>query len=324
LPGVEDGGLEEFLQRRSGEILEQGAADHLRRKQPGLLLLAAALTMLAYAADVGKMTLNPPLQVPARAQQAVTLAPDTAAAMLPSRFDSAIEQLSFSGTVMQTASEGAAVYSERCAVCHGPGGEGGIGPSLVEGPLSVEVLVEVVTNGRNAMPSFGASLGADEIEAVALHIESLGSSPATTTATASTAAPIPAAADLFADHCARCHGPSGAGGGPLAPPLHLKDQQFDDVVAVVSKGRGLMPSFSETLEEAEIEDVALYAVSLEAENAPPATLSPTARTPEGPEEQEPTGSRADLTPVIVYLCIVALVAFGLLIDYFRNRARYHG
>ena len=103
------------------------------------------------------------------------------------------------------------------------------------------------------MPAFGASLGADEIEAVALYIESLASSAPTTTTTASPALPGPAAAD-------EVPGTSVAGLG----------------------------------------------------------------TPEEPEEEEPTGSRADLTPVIVYLGLVALVALGLLIDYFRIRARYRG
>jgi mono/diheme cytochrome c family protein len=66
--------------------------------------------------------------------------------------------------------DGAAVYGDRCAGCHGGDGSGGIGPRLagrmVERFPDPAQQVDVVTNGRGGMPAFGNRLGAEEIGAV--------------------------------------------------------------------------------------------------------------------------------------------------------------
>ena len=69
------------------------------------------------------------------------------------------------------AVDGAAVYAANCASCHGADGGGAVGPAL-GGGAAVEAFpdeadqIAVVTDGRNGMPSFGANLSAEEIEAV--------------------------------------------------------------------------------------------------------------------------------------------------------------
>jgi cytochrome c oxidase subunit II len=66
---------------------------------------------------------------------------------------------------------GAEIYGASCAVCHGDDGQGGVGPRLSDG-AAVEAFpdaadeVEVVTNGRAAMPSFKGQLSEAEIQAV--------------------------------------------------------------------------------------------------------------------------------------------------------------
>lgn len=67
--------------------------------------------------------------------------------------------------------DGAAVFRDRCASCHGPRGEGGTGPAL-----RGQAKVEIVTAGRptRGMPAFGEILSDDEIEAVVDHANSLG------------------------------------------------------------------------------------------------------------------------------------------------------
>lgn len=67
--------------------------------------------------------------------------------------------------------DGAAVFGQRCAACHGGDGSGGIGPRLAGGRAverfpEVADQIAVVTNGRNSMPSFAAKLSEDEIAAV--------------------------------------------------------------------------------------------------------------------------------------------------------------
>jgi mono/diheme cytochrome c family protein len=68
--------------------------------------------------------------------------------------------------------DGAAVYAARCAACHGPNGEGGVGPALggVVDEHGVEYATNIVTNGRGQMPAWGAILTPAEIAAVVQYI----------------------------------------------------------------------------------------------------------------------------------------------------------
>ena len=68
--------------------------------------------------------------------------------------------------------DGAAIYSQRCATCHGDDGGGGIGPALADGRMvtrfpDADDQIAIVTVGRGQMPSFSdRGLTADEIAAV--------------------------------------------------------------------------------------------------------------------------------------------------------------
>ncbi|TBH17275.1 c-type cytochrome [Thermus thermamylovorans] len=65
--------------------------------------------------------------------------------------------------------EGRALYLRACAACHGPGGEGGIGPALRQNPRlgSVAGLREVILGGREPyMPPVGAEFTPRELAAV--------------------------------------------------------------------------------------------------------------------------------------------------------------
>lgn len=66
---------------------------------------------------------------------------------------------------------GAQVYAERCAVCHGRDGGGGIGPevgggAVVESLPDVEQHRAVVADGRRTMPAWENVLSDEEIDAV--------------------------------------------------------------------------------------------------------------------------------------------------------------
>jgi mono/diheme cytochrome c family protein len=67
--------------------------------------------------------------------------------------------------------EGREVYSSRCARCHGSSGGGGTGPKLADGAVvaaypDIADQVEIISNGKNGMPSFAGSLSASQVEAV--------------------------------------------------------------------------------------------------------------------------------------------------------------
>jgi mono/diheme cytochrome c family protein len=67
--------------------------------------------------------------------------------------------------------DGAAIFGQRCAGCHGGDGSGGIGPRLAGGRVVADFpdpqdQIAVVTNGRGRMPAFGERLSPEEIAAV--------------------------------------------------------------------------------------------------------------------------------------------------------------
>ena len=86
--------------------------------------------------------------------------------------------------------QGAAIYAQRCVLCHGAGGKG-------DGPASASLnpkprnhtdgsymnaqtdaqLLEVLHNGKGAMPGWKSVLSEDEINAVLKHVRSLAVPP---------------------------------------------------------------------------------------------------------------------------------------------------
>jgi len=87
---------------------------------------------------------------------------------------------SASATTVQQAGgvDGAAVFADRCAGCHGSAGQGALGPKLsggraVERFPNIADQIAVITSGRGGMPAFGSRLSADEIRAVAEYTRTL-------------------------------------------------------------------------------------------------------------------------------------------------------
>jgi cytochrome c551 len=71
--------------------------------------------------------------------------------------------------------DGAAIYAANCAACHGADGSGGIGPDLrgIGQMHTVDQLIEVITNGRGAMPAWRDRLTPEQIRAVAEFVASI-------------------------------------------------------------------------------------------------------------------------------------------------------
>lgn len=75
------------------------------------------------------------------------------------------------GTADEVLVTGREIYIRRCASCHGAGGTGGRGPAFADGSVvdeypEIEDQIDVVANGRGAMPAFADVLERDEIVAV--------------------------------------------------------------------------------------------------------------------------------------------------------------
>ncbi len=71
--------------------------------------------------------------------------------------------------------KGQTIYNTKCASCHGPGGNGGMGPKLAGVVANrypnIEDQMAVIRGGRSSMPAFGgtsaSALSDDDIRAVA-------------------------------------------------------------------------------------------------------------------------------------------------------------
>ncbi|WP_195210578.1 c-type cytochrome [Actinomarinicola tropica] len=71
--------------------------------------------------------------------------------------------------------QGREVWADSCARCHGADGGGGSGVKLSDGRAEelhpeIDTMIDVIAEGRGAMPSFSQSLDPDEIEAVARYV----------------------------------------------------------------------------------------------------------------------------------------------------------
>ncbi len=75
------------------------------------------------------------------------------------------------------AQDGAALYKSKCAMCHGPEGQGKIGPSLQKATMSEKQIDEFLTKGEagkkapHSKPFAG--LSAEQASAVATYVASL-------------------------------------------------------------------------------------------------------------------------------------------------------
>jgi mono/diheme cytochrome c family protein len=75
------------------------------------------------------------------------------------------------------AQDGAATYKAKCATCHGPEGQGKMGPSLKSSSLSADQIADLLTKGSHAKKAPHkkalAGLSADDANAVAAFVKTL-------------------------------------------------------------------------------------------------------------------------------------------------------
>lgn len=171
---------------------------------------------------------------------------------------------------------GALIYVEKCAPCHGESGLGD-GPNADSLPNPVPPLgsaevarlaspsdwFTIVTQGNleRFMPPF-RSLSDHERWDVVMYALTLSLSPQD----------LSSGAQLYQQNCAACHGASGKGDGPQAAGLSLPDlsnQEFmagksaEDLYQAIRQGVGeQMPAFGEKLSEADLWLLAGYSRSL--------------------------------------------------------------
>jgi mono/diheme cytochrome c family protein len=77
------------------------------------------------------------------------------------------------GATAEKPTDGKTIFAQTCGSCHtlaDAGTTGTVGPNLDAAKPAQALVVDRVTNGQGAMPSFKGSLGADQIAAVAEYV----------------------------------------------------------------------------------------------------------------------------------------------------------
>ncbi len=164
------------------------------------------------------------------------------------------------------------LYQDNCSACHGRAGDGGPGYPVLHddhwlwggSPEEIALTLQVGINADHPetrwaeMPAFDWMERAERL-ALAEYVAALPSG---------TADPDSAAATLFADNCAACHGEGGTGGLLIGAPSLVDDaviygQDVETVLQTLRWGRrGVMPYWSDRLSGAEINALALYVARL--------------------------------------------------------------
>lgn len=75
------------------------------------------------------------------------------------------------------AADGGATYKAKCAACHGPEGQGKVGPAVKGASLTAEQITDLLVKGEDAKKAPHkkaiAGLSADDAKAVAEYVKTL-------------------------------------------------------------------------------------------------------------------------------------------------------
>lgn len=180
------------------------------------------------------------------------------------------------------AADGARLYAQNCAACHGDQGSGGIGvplASAVQGLVSDDYVRKTIRHGRTGrvMSAF-AALSDAEVDAIVRHVQSWSSKPAPRYAADPVRGDLARGRKLFARHCASCHGANGEGGKgtgvtlsrprdqPIMPPaLHnpgflasASDRMIKAILMQGIKGTPMVSFLQAGLKEKDIDDIVAF------------------------------------------------------------------
>jgi mono/diheme cytochrome c family protein len=85
--------------------------------------------------------------------------------------------LALSIAVPAFAADGAATYKAKCAACHGPEGQGKVGPAVKGTALSADQITDLLVKGEDAKKAPHkkaiAGVSADDAKAIADYIKTL-------------------------------------------------------------------------------------------------------------------------------------------------------
>ncbi len=196
--------------------------------------------------------------------------------------------MSFVGAAAIAAPDGAQLYADNCATCHGDKGSGGVGvplalPSFLEN-VDDNFLRQTIRRGRpgRVMPAF-PKLSAAQLDALVGHIRSWSGKPAPEFATTPVKGDPLHGKALFASNCVACHGENGEGGKGtgvtfsrsrdlpiIAPALNnpgflqaATDEMIRHTLLYGREGTSMRSFLEQGLSEKDIGDLVAYVRSFE-------------------------------------------------------------
>jgi mono/diheme cytochrome c family protein len=192
---------------------------------------------------------------------------------------------------------GGRLFADNCSACHGQFGEGGPNPSR-PGEIIVPIssaeflktrddftLRNIISQGQPnfGMSPFGSAYGGplndDQVDAIVAFIRGWENNPPVELPPeVSSGQAALTGAQIFADVCARCHGPNGEGGiGPAFNTVEFQNRYGDAALLdVINKGREATPmiAWGEIFSPDQLQQLVNYMRSLQpASVAPAGTLS---------------------------------------------------
>lgn len=186
------------------------------------------------------------------------------------------------------APEGETLYVQKCEACHGVHGKGGVGvplslPAFLQS-VPDEYLVSTIRHGRpgRVMPAF-SSLSDAQVGAIVKHIRSWAAGSPRVFPERPVTGDITKGRELFARHCAGCHGAQGEGGQGtgvtfsrprdlpiIAPALRnpgflaaASDQMIKTTLMQGREGTPMVSFLKQGLREEDINNVVAYVRSFE-------------------------------------------------------------
>ncbi len=192
------------------------------------------------------------------------------------------------GMPVFAAPDGAKLYTQNCASCHGEKGDGGIGIPLslpsFQALVDDDFLKQTILHGREGrvMPSF-SYLSGDEVDAVVKHMRSWYKGKAPLYSSVKVKGNAVNGKPLFEKHCASCHGVAGEGGHgtgvtfsrprnlPIMPPslenpgylASAKDAMIKATLVQGREGTPMLPASKLGLNDTDVNDIVAYVRSFE-------------------------------------------------------------
>lgn len=231
------------------------------------------------------------------------------------------------------AENGARLYADTCALCHGANGEGYVADNATAlrsatflSSASDDFIRRSITRGRpkTTMSAFGTAKGGpyddDDVSDIVAFIRTWQSEPSVTLVEYPRSGDRKEAETLYAARCASCHGPTGVEGPYVrtANPefLTIATDGFLRYALYLGRPGTLMKPFEGDLSHEEMDTLValMRSRAVPVEDTPaliPTTVGPFVLHPDGPEPSFTVGQR--FTSVeIVYQELINGAAFGFL------------